>query len=614
LYENAYSDPPENNYFAVELIGAESNRPGIGAHVVLRYEDDQSNRTQQMAEVAGGGSGAGSQGSLPLEFGIGQVSSVDSVLVYWPSGDTSIFENVATNQRITVVEHGYFNDHDLVWDHNLHGHYYISGNVTIQGIELEIAEGTHVYFHKTWRTDNRAKLLFSVSASLTISGTEDNPVILTSQYSSPKAGDWEGMYTMLSTNSISLDFAQISYGNYGFYGWEYLSYAPGSIDITDCRFTNLKSAGVDLAYPSINTATQITNCYFENCGSYGIRIRKDILSNDLDVIIEADTVLNCQYGICYFGNSNLGYTKIPSISNCVIQRTVPTTVDGYGIFISSFSAANPFVSPRIESDSIVGFYGGINLSSVNSNCKIVANKVKNNSDYGIYLKNASPDIFQSTPEGIPNVFNSSYVGMYCDKSSSPYVRSTKIKENIYRGVLVDAATPPDFGTASSHGGNSIHTEIGLMTFADMHYTVALPQLNAVGNWWGEYPPNRSEIIGNIKYSDALESDPLPGYEKREARFVDLPDGHGLGQNFPNPFNPITTLSFYLAAPGFASLKIYNLNGQLVNTLVSDQMGSGEHTVIWDSKNSAGQEVSSGIYFYILDTDYGRASKKMILLR
>jgi flagellar hook assembly protein FlgD len=88
----------------------------------------------------------------------------------------------------------------------------------------------------------------------------------------------------------------------------------------------------------------------------------------------------------------------------------------------------------------------------------------------------------------------------------------------------------------------------------------------------------------------------------------------LEQNFPNPFNPTTAMSLYFEEPGQASLKIYNLCGQLVKTLIEGRMDSGNHSVVWDGKNENGKEVSSGIYFYVLATDYGKTTKRMTLLR
>ncbi len=74
----------------------------------------------------------------------------------------------------------------------------------------------------------------------------------------------------------------------------------------------------------------------------------------------------------------------------------------------------------------------------------------------------------------------------------------------------------------------------------------------------------------------------------------LPQGYELGQNYPNPFNPSTTIQFSLPATSQASLKIYNIAGQLITTFVDQQLSQGNHEFQWQATN-----MSSGIYFYTL---------------
>ncbi len=88
----------------------------------------------------------------------------------------------------------------------------------------------------------------------------------------------------------------------------------------------------------------------------------------------------------------------------------------------------------------------------------------------------------------------------------------------------------------------------------------------------------------------------------------------LRQNFPNPFNPTTNISFYLTSPTEVSLRIYDNRGQLVTTLLREKMTSGDHTLQWDGTNSRGQSVSSGIYFVRFVTDDRTFSSKLTLLK
>jgi hypothetical protein len=104
--------------------------------------------------------------------------------------------------------------------------------------------------------------------------------------------------------------------------------------------------------------------------------------------------------------------------------------------------------------------------------------------------------------------------------------------------------------------------------------------------------------------------------------VDTPTGTNptayrtsLSQNYPNPFNPSTTIQFTVRSRTQVSLKVYNVAGQLVRTLLNDQRAPGSvHSVAWDGRNDAGQSVSSGVYFYKLVTNDLTQTKKMVLLK
>jgi len=90
--------------------------------------------------------------------------------------------------------------------------------------------------------------------------------------------------------------------------------------------------------------------------------------------------------------------------------------------------------------------------------------------------------------------------------------------------------------------------------------------------------------------------------------------NSLAQNYPNPFNPQTTIAFSLKERGHVSLKVYNVNGELVKTLINEQRNSGADTKTWDGQNDAGETVSSGVYFYKLVTSNFTQTKKMVLLK
>ncbi len=119
--------------------------------------------------------------------------------------------------------------------------------------------------------------------------------------------------------------------------------------------------------------------------------------------------------------------------------------------------------------------------------------------------------------------------------------------------------------------------------------------------------------------DAGESEPanevsilVTSIVKANSNFI--PKNFRLFQNTPNPFNPETTIKYQLPKSSEVSLKIYNLNGKLVKTLVNTKQASGHYSVLWDGKDEYGNFVSSGVYLYSIRTKEFSQIRKMILVR
>ncbi len=97
----------------------------------------------------------------------------------------------------------------------------------------------------------------------------------------------------------------------------------------------------------------------------------------------------------------------------------------------------------------------------------------------------------------------------------------------------------------------------------------------------------------------------------------IPQNFSLAQNHPNPFNPTTGIQFTVASeqsPVPITLKIYNVRGQLVRTLVDEPKMSGTYEVMWNGRGNQGEEVASGVYLYELKIGDYTETKKMILVK
>ena len=94
----------------------------------------------------------------------------------------------------------------------------------------------------------------------------------------------------------------------------------------------------------------------------------------------------------------------------------------------------------------------------------------------------------------------------------------------------------------------------------------------------------------------------------------LPSEYALFQNYPNPFNPSTQITFDVPASEFVMLRVFNLLGQDVHTLINKAMTPGRYTVEWNGNDMLNNEVASGVYFYELRGKSFISRKKMLLIR
>ncbi len=101
------------------------------------------------------------------------------------------------------------------------------------------------------------------------------------------------------------------------------------------------------------------------------------------------------------------------------------------------------------------------------------------------------------------------------------------------------------------------------------------------------------------------------------RSVNLPRAFGLSQNFPNPFNPSTVISYTIPDESeevAVKLSVFNIRGQQVKILVDETQEPGVYTINWEGTDSKGREMASGIYFYRMTAGRFVSTRKMVLLK
>jgi hypothetical protein len=119
----------------------------------------------------------------------------------------------------------------------------------------------------------------------------------------------------------------------------------------------------------------------------------------------------------------------------------------------------------------------------------------------------------------------------------------------------------------------------------------------------------SSAFGNLEEKNVQASVKLEG-------IISLPRAFALNQNYPNPFNPSTSINFDIPDGNNVqvSLRIYNLRGQLINTLVNEVKEPGSYSIQWDGRDLQGHQAASGIYFYRLAAGEFSKVRKMVLLK
>ena len=125
----------------------------------------------------------------------------------------------------------------------------------------------------------------------------------------------------------------------------------------------------------------------------------------------------------------------------------------------------------------------------------------------------------------------------------------------------------------------------------------------------DFPPARVEHLRDILIKFGIVVPEATGVA------ADLQYANALGNNSPNPFNPVTTIKYTIKERAHVSLRVYNVSGQLVRTLIDEVQTPDEiRPIEWDGSNNAGQTVSSGVYFYKLVTKNFSQTKKMVMVK
>jgi len=356
---------------------------------------------------------------------------------------------------------------------------------------------------------------------------------------------------------------------------------------------------------SIMNSSATSHCIVEKCRIYGNTAVVNagglgILNSNVDIIdctISGNTTDGDGGGIVVTGAE-------ADIINCIISGN--NTENGGGVALSG--ANSDIINCTISGNSAI-YGGGISLSS--SDVTIINSIVEGNAALqgnGIYF---------SQPGNVDIEFNDFFNGGYDFSGDIPTGLGDNTGFNIY-GTACDEFfniyEDPVFAGAGDHPfsllGDSPCIDAGVQDTSGLN----LPFFDIIGN-----ERILDGRVDGFAYIDmgAYEFDPDPSSVEQ----YDIPVADLKLSNYPNPFNPTTTISFTLTTENTekAEMVIYNLKGQKIisfdNTQFVTMSGvEGMQTVTWNGTDDNNQPVSSGIYFYRLKAENNEQIKKMILMK
>lgn len=164
-----------------------------------------------------------------------------------------------------------------------------------------------------------------------------------------------------------------------------------------------------------------------------------------------------------------------------------------------------------------------------------------------------------------------------------------------------ATYPIPLGTV--HGAFPVGGSATLPFFVDASMMTSQGKIRAVSRAGASTLTGLNDSLFTVGVPAGVDVDPAPAI----ARFA-------LSPNAPNPFNPVTTIRFGLDRTGAVTLRVYDVAGTLVRTLVETSLPAGQYHAVWDGRDRAGRPVGSGVYIYRLDQSDRHIARKMSLLR
>jgi len=556
---------------------------------------------------------------------------------------------------------------NVTWDPSdtRDGAYYISGDLTIPaGASLTINPGTVVKVapdHEKGGVDT-ALVEIIVEGELNI-GSTGSPVVFESFTDTTSMNrDWWGIVVADGASAV-IDNVVIRNAYFGVQTRSSMTIKNTLIE--DCARLGLSIAGdctgVDSVYAENVTirdvpgydgndgigvnllgkgaALRLKNCVIEE-SDYGI-----LAYTDAKLYMEGDSIRDhCLWGIGVYNGAdatmsgvtveNNEYIGLRAYNGASLTATGCTFAsnDWAGAYINPFGAVHP--SATFSGCTFSENGDGLRVSST-SNVTLFGSEVVDQTSAGVYCLDEADIVVDSTlidgnaagvscdlsaPEITECTIQYNVAGISANNSSSPLVRSNQILYNT-TGLYFINGSNADMDPWGGFCPDSCGCEeANTIRYSVNYHVVNLNEYLVIDAACIYYGPTvkAKKFYGDVVYTPYLTEEPDPpsvsGYEGEEET-PSLPTVYALSQNYPNPFNPTTTIRYAVPPPGGrVSIRIFNVQGQLVRTLVEEASGPGYHTAHWFGEDNRGWSVASGVYFVQMLAPEFKATKKLLILK
>lgn len=570
--------PAGNHWIRMKLEGTSSNRASIGARVRAKATIG-GNSVWQYRELSAQNTFNG-HNALEIHFGLGDASTLDSVEVIWPSGTVKYLTQVKANQILKLIENtnaGTIPKFRAVEKDTAYQGFSFHKSINAfahpdpiykllqfpSGMEIDSLSGL-----MTWTPEEAQVGNHTIIAEAGNAFGKDTVLFFIEVHNGmiPQAGPiserslfsgWAWKDTIVVSANPQAGFTLLSGpsgltvgAQTGIINWTPTNAQVGDVAVSVRVFNTLGADTVEIPI-SVYSPPQISI------------FQTPVLSQYASIVI----------------NSNAQLSSAPSVS----------------VTASIATPTNPLLNLIPGTDrSYLGeirFSGTGTLSitaTVRSQSGVIASPTRT---YQVALSKYGTLAFVSSPDGLAKIRSTA-----TEPEDIYWIAGSLQKENeiVYEfgpARSFQQTLVLSFKDSRSVGSGKIYKLEG-------ENWIELPDAS-MKNGWLEARVNRT---GTFK---AVFS---------KAGSTALPSKITLHPNYPNPFNPSTTIRYEIHTNTDVSINVYNVFGQKVRTLVNGQQSAGYHQVIWDATNDNGVQVASGVYYYRLETSDFSETKKMLLIK